>query len=187
MVTGKTFDQTSVDVQATPAEPVSPQAFDFEAYADYEASLLDRCRDFWLADSGVLVHRRMRVAEVFSYGCRDMKASLQWQLGGLKKSMDFKADVPNFLIPWYGIGPVASAFGTDYIWKEKQAPAVRPAFESVREALEFATVPVSRSSIGSHALDMIDYFVEQTGGRIPMSLTDTQSPLNIAGNVVEMS
>jgi hypothetical protein len=65
-VTGKTFDQTSVDVQATPAEPVSPQAFDFEAYADYEASLLDRCRDFWLSRSGVLVHRRMRIAEVFS-------------------------------------------------------------------------------------------------------------------------
>jgi hypothetical protein len=186
-VTGKTFDQTSVDVQATPAEPVSPQAFDFEAYADYEASLLDRCHDFWLSRSGVLVHRRMRIAEVFSYGCRDMKTSLQWQLGGLKKSMDFKADVPNFLVPWYGIGPVASAFGIDYIWKEKQAPAVRPAFQYVKEALDCATVPVSQSSIGSRAIDMIDYFVEETRGRIPMSLTDTQSPLNIAGNVVDMS
>jgi len=186
-VTGKTFDQTSVDVQATPAEPVTPKAFDFEAYADYEASLQERCRGFWLAESGVLVHRRMRIAEVFSYGCRDMKASLEWQLGGLKKSMDFKTDVPNFMVPWYGIGPVASAFGIDYIWKEKQAPAVRPAFQSVKEALDCATVPVSRSSIGSRAIDMIDYFVKETGGRIPMSLTDTQSPLNIAGNVVDMS
>ena len=186
-MTGKTFDQTSVDVQATPAEPVTPQAFDFEAYADYEASLLDRCRDFWLADSGVLVHRRMRIAEVFSYGCRDMKASLRWQLGGLKKSMDFKADVPNFLTPWYGIGAVAGAFGIEYIWKEGQAPAVRPAFQSVKEALDCATVPVSQSPIGSCAIEMIDYFLEETSGRIPMSLTDTQSPLNIAGNVVDMS
>ena len=186
-MTARTFDQTSVDVQATPAEPVRPQAFDFEAYADYEASLQNRCRDFWLADSGVLVHRRMRIAEVFSYGCRDMKASLEWQLGGLKKSMDFKADVPNFLIPWYGIGPVASAFGIDYIWKEKQAPAVRPPLRTVKEALDFATVPVSQSSIGRHAIDMIDYFIDKTGGRVPMSLTDTQSPLNIAGNVVDMS
>ena len=186
-MTGKTFDQTSVDVQATPAEPVRPQAFDFEAYADYEASLQNRCRDFWLADSGVLVHRRMRIAEVFSYGCRDMKASLEWQLGGLKKSMDFKADVPNFLIPWYGIGPVASAFGIDYIWKEKQAPAVRPPLRTVKEALDFAIVPVSQSAIGRHAIDMIDYFIDKTGGRLPMSLTDTQSPLNVAGNVVDMS
>jgi hypothetical protein len=186
-VKSKTFDQTSVDVQATPAEPVKPEAFDFEAYADYEASLLEQCRDFWLADSGVLVHRRMRIAEVFSYGCKDMKASLEWQLGGLKKSMDFKADVPNFLTPWYGIGPVAGAFGVDYIWKEKQAPAVRPPLRSVREALDYATVPVCQSAIGSRCIDMIDYFLEKTGGRLPMSLTDTQSPLNIAGNVVEMS
>jgi len=181
------FDQSSVDVQATPVEPVSPEAFDFEAYSDYEASLLERCRDFWLAETGVLVHRRMRAAEVFSYGCRDMKASLALQLGSLKKSMDYKADVPNFLIPWYGIGPVASAFGIDYIWKEKQAPAVRPKFQSVKEALDHEPTPVSQSSIGAGAIKMIDYFLEKTGGRLPMSLTDTQSPLNIAGNVVEMS
>ncbi|UCE47814.1 MAG: hypothetical protein JSW47_19720 [Phycisphaerales bacterium] len=181
------FDQTSVDVQATPADPVKPEEFDFEAYADYEASLLDRCREFWLSRSGVLVHRRMRIAEVFSHGCRDMKASLEWQLGGLKKSMDFKADIPNFLTPWYGIGPVASAFGVDYTWREKQAPAVRPPLRSVKEALEYATVPVSQSTIGRRALEMIDYFLDKTGGRLPMSLTDTQSPLNIAGNVVEMS
>ncbi|UCC96504.1 MAG: hypothetical protein JSW66_11745 [Phycisphaerales bacterium] len=181
------FDQVSADVQATPLEPVTPEAFDFEAYADYEASLLERCRVFWRAESGVLVWRRMRTAEVFTYGCRDMKTSLEWQLGGLKKSVAFKADVSNFLIPWYGIGTVASAFGADYVWKEKQAPAVRPKFASIQEALDYASAPVSQTRIGRHTLEMIDYFLDKTGGRIPISLTDTQSPLNIAGNVVEMS
>jgi hypothetical protein len=181
------FDQTIADAQATPVEPVTPEVFDFEAYADYEASLLERCRAFWRAASGVLVWRRMRTAEVFTYGCKDMKASLEWQLGGLKKSMDYKADVPNFLTPWYGIGTVASAFGGDYIWKEKQAPAVRPRFKSVKEALDYAPAPVSQTRIGRHTLEMIDYFLDKTAGRIPVSLTDTQSPLNIAGNVVEMS
>ena len=186
-MTREIFDQTSADVQATPVEPVAPEAFDFDAYADYEASLQGRCRAFWQGGSGVVVHRRVRAAEVFTYGCKDMKASLEWQLGGLQKSMEFKADVPNFLIPWYGIGTVASAFGIDYIWKDKQAPAVRPKFKSVREALDYTTVPVSQSRIGRHTLDMIDYFIEKTDGRIPMSMTDTQSPLNIAGNVVDMS
>ena len=186
-MTGRTFDQTSIDVQATPVEPVAAEAFDFEAYADYEASLLERCRDFWQAESGALVWRRVRTAEVFTYGCRDMKASLRWQLGGLQKSMEFKADVPNFLVPWYGIGIVASAFGIDYVWKDKQAPAVRPKFRSVSEALDYTTVPVSQSRIGKHTLDMIDYFIEKTGGRVPISQTDTQSPLNIACNIVDMS
>ena len=186
-MTGQTFDQTSIDAQATPAEPVKPQAFDFKAYADYEASLLERCRRFWQAESGVLVHRRMRIAEVFSYGCKNMFASLDCQLGGLKKSMEFKADVPNFLEPWYGIGTVAGAFGADYTWKEKQAPAVRPLFGSVKEALDYRAAPVSQTRIGRHTLEMIDYFLDKTGGLIPMSLTDTQSPLNIACNIVKMS
>jgi hypothetical protein len=183
----ESFDQTGIDVQATPAEPVSPEAFDFEAYFDYEASLLERCRAFWEAQSGVLVWRRMRIAEVFSWGCRDMTASLEWQLGGLQKSMKFKTDVPNFIVPWYGIGTVAGAFGADYIWKEKQAPAIRPMFGSVREALQYKTVPVSQTRIGRHTIEMIGYFLDKTGGRVPMSLTDTQSPLNIACNVVQMS
>ena len=183
----QTFDQTGIDVQATPAEPVSPDAFDFEAYADYDASLQERCIRFWQADSGVLVCRRMRIAEVFSYGCKDMKASLEWQLGGLKKSMEYKADIPNFLTPWYGIGTVASTFDADYIWKENQSPAIRPKFSSVKDALDYTPQAVSQTRIGKHTLDMIDYFLDRTDGRIPMSLTDTQSPLNIAGNIVEMT
>jgi hypothetical protein len=101
--------------------------------------------------------------------------------------MEFKADVPNFLTPWYGIGTVASAFGGDYIWKEKQAPAIRPKFGSVKEALDYTPEAVSQTRIGRHTLDMIDYFLDRTGGRVPMSFTDTQSPLNIAGNIVEMA
>jgi hypothetical protein len=186
-VTGGIFDQTSADVQATPVEPVQPEAFDFDAYADYEAELLERCHAFWRAESGVLVLRRMRPAEVFTYGCKDMNASLRLQLGALQTSMTYKADVPNFLEPWYGIGTVAGAFGADYIWKEKQAPAIRPKFQSIREALEHTPIPVSESRIGRHTLEMMDYFLDKTHGRVPMSLTDTQSPLNIAGNVVDMS
>lgn len=183
----ETFDLTSADVQATPVDPVAPEVFDFDAYADYEAERLERCQAFWQAESGVLVWRRMRSAEVFTYGCKDMDTSLKLQLGALQKSMKYKADVPNFLVPWYGIGTVASAFGADYIWKEKQAPAIRPRFQSVREALQHAPIPVSESRIGRQTLEMIDYFINKTHGRVPVSLTDTQSPLNIAGNVVDMS
>ena len=183
----KEFDQTLADSQASPVDPVAAEAFDFDAYANYEKSLTERCRRFWATNSGVLVYRRMRVAEVFSYGCRDRKASLEWQLGALRKSMEYPADMPNFLEPWYGIGTVASAFGIEYVWQPGQAPAMKPAFQSVEEALRYAPKPLAQTPIGSHTLALIDYFVNQTGGRLPMSLTDTQSPLNVAGNVVNMS
>ena len=181
------FDYKLADSQATVVKPVSPELFDYQAYADYEASLFERCHAFWSADSGVLVYRRMRVAEVFSYGCKDMKKSLQWQLGALQKSMEFKADVPNFLEPWYGHCTVAGAFGCDYIWQDSQAPAVRPKFQSVKEALSYPVVPVSQSSIGKVTLDMIDYFMDKTDGRLPISLCDVQSPLNIACSIVDTS
>ena len=48
--------------------------------------------------------------------------------------------VANFLEPWYGIGTVASAFGLDYVWKEGQAPVVRPRFIRQTPACAGATL-----------------------------------------------
>ena len=183
----KIFDQNKADSQATVIEPVMPDAFDFAAYKAYEDGLLDRCKSFWVSDSGVLIYRRMRVAEVFSYGCRDMKISLASQLGALQKSMDYPANVPNFLEPWYGIGTVASSFGIDYTWHEGQAPAFKPKFNSINEALDFPVVDVKDTPIGQYTLDTIDYFLEQTHGRVPMSLCDIQSPFDVAAQIVDMT
>lgn len=177
------FDTSLADSQASAVRPVSVKKFDFEAYSEYAGQLDEQCMAFWKADSGVLVYRRMRVAECFSYGCRDMKNSLELQLGALQASMQFKADVPNFLEPWYGIGTIASAFGEDYIWHPGAAPAIKPTFSSLPEILDHNPLPVEKTSIGSHTLEMIAYFMEQTKGRLPISLTDTQSPLNIIGNI----
>ncbi len=164
---------------------MSPADFDFEVYAAYEAELQKRCRNFVAADSGILVYRRMRVASVFSAGCRDMEMSLRWQLGGLAASMDYEADIPNFLEPWYGIGTAAAAFGLDYIWGEGQAPAIYPTFNSVQDALDCATIPIKNTECGRHTLEMTEYFMEKTNGRVPISLSDIQSPLNVICNMID--
>jgi hypothetical protein len=36
----------------------------------------------------------------------------------IEKSMKYRADIPNFVVSWYGIGTIASAFGIDYICYE---------------------------------------------------------------------
>ena len=183
----KKFNNSIADSQATPVEPISPQKFDFEAYFDYDKSLQEKSRDFWQKDSGVLVYRRMRVAEVFSYGSKNMNNSLELQLGALQKSMAYKADIPNFLEPWYGIGTIASAYGASYHWAEGQAPAIKALFNNVSDALAYDYVPVNKTEIGRHTLEMIEYFIDKTKGKLPMSLTDTQSPLNAACNIVDIS
>lgn len=181
------FDTGKKDSQSTIVEPVSPEHFPWDKYLEYEDSLLKRCEQFWNSTSGVLVYRRMRVAEVFSHGCRDINKSLEWQLGALKESMAFEADVPNFLEPWYGIGTTASAFDMDYIWNPGQAPAVKPAFSTLDEALCYPVKPVHQTAIGRHTLNMAAYFMEKTRGRMPMSYCDIQSPFNVAPNVVKSS
>ena len=178
------FDTSKRDSQATKVQPISPRDFDFEEYVAYEAELEERCRQFALSDSGILVYRRMRVAEVFAADCCDMKKSLEWQLGALKASMAYKADVPNFLEPWYGLGTVASAFGLDYIWEPGQAPAVNKKFDSIEDLLQTDYRPVAETQIGRHTLEMTEYFLDKTLGMLPMSYCDVQSPLNTLSNIV---
>lgn len=174
------------DPQATNVEPISIENFDLDEYFDYSENLNKKCKEFFENTSGILVYRRVRVAECFSHGCKDMKRSLELQLGALKYSMKFKADVPNFLEPWYGIGIVASAYGNDYIWYEGNAPAMKPIFNSVDEILNYEPKEISKTPIGKHVLNMIEYFLEKTKGKIPISFTDSQSPLNIVNNLIPL-
>ena len=182
----KKFDIRLADSQATAVVPIAANDFNFENYEAYARELNHGCADFWKKDSGVLVYRRMRVADCFSFGCQDMKRSLELQLGALEKSMLFKADVPNFLEPWYGIGTVVSAFGAQYIWTPGNAPALKPGFASLDDVLACQPIEVARTPIGRHTLEMIEYFMDETKGSLPVSFTDTQSPLNMVGHLLPL-
>ncbi|MBR6945409.1 MAG: hypothetical protein IKH64_05630 [Prevotella sp.] len=179
------FNVNAADSQATVVHPIEPQQFDINEYADYEASLLERCGKFWNGDSGVLVYRRMRVKEVFAADSNSKEKSLAWQLGALKESMRFQADIPNFLEPWHGLGTVAAAYGFDYLWEPGQAPAVDGKFQSTEELLKAPVRPVADTPIGKYTLEMTEYFLEKTKGRIPMSYCDVQSPLNTLSNIID--
>lgn len=179
------FDTSKKDSQATAVEPISPEHFDLEEYVAYQSPLEERCKEFAEGDGGVLVYRRMRVAEVFASGCSDMKRSLELQLGALKASMAFKADIPNFLEPWYGLGTIASAYGLDYQWEDGLAPAVNGKFASTEELLKAEYKDVANTEIGRHTLEMTEYFLEKTKQMLPMSFCDVQSPLNTLSNIID--
>ena len=131
------FDTSLRDSQSTAVNVVNPENFDFDQYAEYAAKQDAKVRAFMQKDSGVLVYRRFRVAEVYGWECQDRELSLRLQLGALKESMKYTADMANYLEPWYGIGIGASAFGAKYIWLDGQAPAVSDQFESIEEALAY--------------------------------------------------
>lgn len=174
------FDASLADAQGTSVKPLSVADFDLEGYAAYARELESRCAAFAAAQRGVLVHRRFRVPEVFSWAAADMRRSLELQLGALQASRAFPADLPNFLEPWYGIGYVAAAYGGEYRWPAGQAPAVDPVFENLDAALACDPSPIASTAVGRHILEMIEYFLEATRGLVPLSCSDVQSPLNAA-------
>jgi hypothetical protein len=99
--------------------------------------------------------------------------------------MDFPMDIPNFLEPWYGIGAVPCAYGAEYRWDGDLAPATEAPFRSVEEALSHEPKAIAETPVGKHILDMIDYFLEKTGGKVPLCLSDVQSPLDASAALVD--
>ena len=181
------FDASLRDSQSTAVTGVAPEAFDFDRYAEYAARQDEKVRRFMAAESGVLVYRRFRVAEVYSWECRDRELSLRLQLGALRESMKYPADMANYLEPWYGIGIGASAFGAEYLWPDGQAPAVSDVFRSINEALACDPVPIHTTRIGREQTAYVEYFLDKTGGKLPVSLCDIQSPLNIVSEMMPAS
>ncbi len=181
------FDITTLDAQAMPVTPVAPANFDFARYEAHAAAAEARYAAFMARPEGIMVWQRVRVADVFRDGCRDMLASLRWQLGGLTKALDYLTDAPNYLEPWYGIGVTAAAFGAEYEWPEGQAPVARPRYRTAQEAPTLVARTAAEAQIMRHVLAMIDAFLEETQGRLPMSWSDLQNPLNVATELVETS
>jgi hypothetical protein len=183
----KTFDYTSKDAQAMPVAPVEPAGFDFARYEAYALQADQRYAEFLRQPEGIAVWQRVRVGEVFRDACRDAHVSLRLQLGGLTQSLEYATDAPTYLEPWYGIGTTASAFGGEYDWPPGQAPVVRPPWQSLRQISH----PVPRASgdvpILQYTLETIEYFLEQTRGRVPMSWSDLQAPINVATELVGTS
>jgi hypothetical protein len=182
-----TFNNTLKDAQALPVTPIEPRDFDLARYEAFAAEADQRYADFLNKPSGLAVWQRVRVGEVFRDACRDMRQSLRLQLGALQKSLEYATDAPMYLEPWYGIGTTVSAFGAEYDWFEGLAPAVRPLYRSIDDVpplvpREFDRVPIMR-----YSLDTIEYFLDQTQGRVPLSWSDLQAPLNVAAELIDTS
>ncbi|MBI5566682.1 MAG: hypothetical protein HY870_17405 [Chloroflexi bacterium] len=186
-MTSSTFNNTLKDAQALPVTPIEPRDFDLARYADFAAEADQRYADFLSKPGGLAVWQRVRVGEVFRDACRDMRESLRLQLGGLQKSLGYATDAPMYLEPWYGIGTTASAFGAEYDWFEGQAPAVRPLYRSMDDVPSLAPRDFNQVSIMRYTLDTIEYFLDQMQGRVPISWSDLQAPLNVATELIDTS
>ena len=52
-------------------------------------------------------------------------------------------------------------------------------FHSAQEVLDADRKPIHETPAGKHILEMEEYFLEKTKGKLPISFCDVQSPLNM--------
>ena len=96
---------------------------------------------------------------------------LRAQLAEIEGQLAFRGDYVPSLCPALGVVGIPSAFGCEVIWWERDLPAVRPAISDPEEIFDLPRPDVRAGELG-RMLDYTRYFVEQTGGCLPIRLTD---------------
>lgn len=120
--------------------------------------------------------------------CADRKLFLRRNLWGMATSAQWASDgVFPHLQPWYGVGIYATAFGCHYIWQGNSAPQTRPFYSSAAEVRNITTPDPSDSREMQEVLQRIRWYRKVTHDRLPICLTDTQSPNDTASLILEAS
>jgi hypothetical protein len=83
------------------------------------------------------------------------------------------------LCPTLGVIAVPSAFGCEVVWWENDFPSVRPLLEDPMKVYDLPR-PGPRSGELGRILDYTRFFIERTGGRLPVRMADVQGPLDNA-------
>ncbi len=186
-MTSSTFDYTLKDAQAMPVTPIEPRDFDLARYEAFAAEADQRYADFMRKPDGLMVWQRVRAGEVFRDACRDMRESLRLQLGACRSHW---ITPPTHRCIWSR--GTASARPPQRLARSMNGlkgkrPAMRPLYRSMDEVpplvpRDFDQVPIMR-----YTLDTIEYFLDQTQGRVPLSWSDLQAPLNVATELIDTS
>jgi hypothetical protein len=114
----------------------------------------------------------------------DPKKYLQAQMDEINGQLLLQGDYVPALCPALGVIGIPSAFGCEVLWFERNFPAVKPAYTAVPESLEHLGTPTTSDGELSRILHYTQYFIEQTGGGLPIRLADIQGPLDSAALIV---
>lgn len=89
-------------------------------------------------------------------------------------------DLVPALCPTLGVVAAPSAFGCEVVWQEGAFPAVRPLADDDPVAAAGRISPRTTDGELGRILATTRRFIEATGGRVPIRLTDLQGPLDNA-------
>lgn len=160
--------------------------FDFVRFREVLAQRQERAEAFVAGKTNVLLSER-RIDGDYTI-CRTPQESLAVQLDMIDRNLDLSHSgyVP-YLEPWFGVGVFANAFGCEYVWVDGKSAQTHYLVHSVEEADQLTAPDLAAAPVMQLVREAICYFLEQTRGAIPISLTDTQSPFDTATLIWETS
>jgi hypothetical protein len=156
-----------------------------DLYAQRREQREHRIREFLLTDRPGFMVVQHPYGSFFG-ACNSIEAIYRDNLVYMEDSLrlDWSDDLP-YLEPWIGTGVYANAFGCEYHFRDDMAPHVRYRCHKIEELRSIEYPDWRQSPIMKMVLDSIDCFRERTQDRLPIALTDTQSPLDTATLVLD--
>ncbi|MEA4966169.1 MAG: uroporphyrinogen decarboxylase family protein [Oscillospiraceae bacterium] len=160
--------------------------FDFDRYEAFFSEKQTLLRKIMNNEyRGPLLTQRT-CGEVFSVDSVSKERSLGAQLDCLAEKMRLHCDVAfGYLEPWCGVGVYANAFGCRTFWFDTSDVQTMPCFQTVEEVANLPLPKLGDCELMRMVLEYIRYFRQETHDRIPISLTDTQSPMDTASLVLD--
>lgn len=115
---------------------------------------------------------------------QDPAKFLRAQLNEIDAQMALQGDFVPSLCPTLGLVGIPSAFGCEVVWWENDLPAVRPLYAEGADEIDSFPEPGVRDGQLGRMLDYTRYFIEQTGGRYPIRMSDIQGPIDSAALIL---
>jgi hypothetical protein len=156
-----------------------------DLYARRREQREHRLRGFLLTDQPSFMVVQHPYGDVFG-ACNSVEAIYRNNIAYLEDflRLDWTDDLP-YLEPWIGTGVYANAFGCEYHFRDGIAPHVRYRYQKIEELRSLEYPDYRQCPIMKMVLDCIDCFRERTGDRLPIAITDTQSPFDTATLVLD--
>ena len=93
------------------------------------------------------------------------------------------ANTPAFDLIHFGTGPLATAFGAQFVLREGSQPAFEPAVHTPGEVMKLKKPNLFKDGILPKILERIQYYNEATQGQVILTPCDTAGPWSIATSI----
>lgn len=165
---------------------MKPSEFDYSRFLKFREEKDEFFRRFSDGRYKGPVLTQQYCGQAFASSSLNKETCLEAWLDNLTANMQLYGDVAyTYLEPWAGVPVYANAFGAHLYYNGVEAAQSTPCYTDVSEVENVPMPTAGDCELMRTVLEYIRYFKEQTGGQLPICLTDCQSPCDTASLILD--